>query len=155
MEFSLCCQVIGCHNDWMKYEYLALKRSCRLHIAGGGLFTILKLALLLAYMKLCLGSFSLATRVGKLARQLVTIQVVGIGREASSCVAFFAGYRAHEMCVLLKKPKLDYGCLADLFSALFFSTRYFAYCTFWYCLKQSECLSSGASFHINCRTSSV
>ncbi|XP_065450147.1 adenylate cyclase type 10-like [Chrysemys picta bellii] len=34
------------------------------------------------------------------------------------------GYRAHEMCVRLKKPKLDYLVLCMLFKALFLSTRY-------------------------------
>ncbi|XP_066480624.1 adenylate cyclase type 10 [Tiliqua scincoides] len=97
MEFSLCCQLIGCQNDWMKYEFLAIKRSSQLQIVGGGLLTIAKLALSLANMKLCLGNLPLAIQLG---------------------------YRAHELCVLLKKPKLDYSCLSHLFSALLLSNRF-------------------------------
>ncbi|XP_053102677.1 adenylate cyclase type 10 isoform X2 [Hemicordylus capensis] len=97
MEFSLCCQLMGCQHEWMKYELMAIKRSSQLRIVGGGLLTIAKLALSLAYMKLCLGNMALAIQLG---------------------------YRAHKLCVLLKKPKLDYIVLSDLFRALFLNTRF-------------------------------
>ncbi|XP_044295320.1 adenylate cyclase type 10 [Varanus komodoensis] len=97
MEFSLCCQLIGCQHEWMKYELMAIRRSSHLRVVGEGLLITAKLALSLGYMKLCLGNLPLAIQLG---------------------------YRAHELCEQLKKPKLDYIVLADLFTALFLSTRY-------------------------------
>ncbi|XP_061440500.1 adenylate cyclase type 10 isoform X2 [Rhineura floridana] len=97
MEFSLCCQLMGYQHEWMKYELMAIKRSTHLRVVGEELLITAKLALSLAYMKLCLGNLPLAVQLG---------------------------YRAHELCVQLKKPKLDYIVLNDLFSALFLSTRY-------------------------------
>ncbi|XP_062833884.1 adenylate cyclase type 10 isoform X2 [Anolis carolinensis] len=97
MEFSLCCQLLGYQHDWMKYELMAIRRSSFLRVVGEGLLIITKLASSLAYMKLCLGNLPLAIQLGS---------------------------RAHELCEQLKKPKLDYIVLLDLFSALFFSTRF-------------------------------
>ncbi|KAF7241423.1 Adenylate cyclase type 10, partial [Varanus komodoensis] len=97
MEFSLCCQLIGCQHEWMKYELMAIRRSSHLRVVGEGLLITAKLALSLGYMKLCLGNLPLAIQLG---------------------------YRAHELCEQLKKPKLDYIVLADLFTALFLSTRH-------------------------------
>ncbi|XP_065450290.1 adenylate cyclase type 10-like isoform X3 [Chrysemys picta bellii] len=96
-EFSLCCQMMGNQDKWMKYELMAIQRSSHLRVIGGGLLTTVKLAQSLAYMKLCLGNLPLSIQLG---------------------------YRAHEMCVRLKKPKLDYLVLCMLFKALFLSTRY-------------------------------
>uniref|UniRef100_A0A8C6VGG2 Guanylate cyclase domain-containing protein n=1 Tax=Naja naja TaxID=35670 RepID=A0A8C6VGG2_NAJNA len=64
MDFSLCYQMMGCQHEWMKYELMAIKRSSHLHIVGGGLLTIAKLASSLAYMKLCLGNMLLAIQLG-------------------------------------------------------------------------------------------
>ncbi|KAH0618203.1 hypothetical protein JD844_017209 [Phrynosoma platyrhinos] len=97
MEFSLCCQLMGYQHEWMKYELMAIQRSSHLRVVGEGIFIITKLALSLAYMKLCLGNLPLAIQLGS---------------------------RAHELCEQLKKPKLDCIVLLDLFSALFLSTRY-------------------------------
>ncbi|XP_026511379.1 adenylate cyclase type 10-like [Terrapene carolina triunguis] len=97
MEFSLCCQMMGYQDEWMKYELMAIQRSSHLQVIGGGLLTTVKLAQSLAYMKLCLGNLPLSIQLG---------------------------YRAHEMCVRLKKPKLDYLVLCMLFKALFLSIRY-------------------------------
>ncbi|XP_062989255.1 adenylate cyclase type 10 [Elgaria multicarinata webbii] len=97
MEFSLCCQLMGFQHEWMKYELMAIKRSSHLQVFGEGLLIISKLALSLASMKLCLGNLPLAIQLG---------------------------YRAHELCERLKKPKLNYIILSDLFTALFLSTRY-------------------------------
>nr|XP_060630310.1 adenylate cyclase type 10 [Anolis sagrei ordinatus] len=97
MEFSLCCQLLGYQHDWMKYELMAIRRSSHLRVVGEGLLIITKLASSLAYMKLCLGNLPLAIQLGS---------------------------RAHELCEQLKKPKLGYVVLLDLFSALYFSTRY-------------------------------
>ncbi|XP_025029972.1 adenylate cyclase type 10 [Python bivittatus] len=97
MDFSLCCQMMGCQHEWMKYELMAIKRSSHLQVVGEGLLTIAKLALSLAYMKICLGNMPLAIQLG---------------------------YRAHELCEQLKKPNLDCTVLHDLFKALFLSTRY-------------------------------
>ncbi|XP_063155965.1 adenylate cyclase type 10 [Candoia aspera] len=97
MDFSLCCQMMGCQHEWMKYELMAIERSSHLQIVGEGLLTIAKLALSLAYMKLCLGNMPLAIQLG---------------------------YRAHELCEQLKKPNLDSTVLYDLYKALFLSTRY-------------------------------
>ncbi|XP_053882125.1 adenylate cyclase type 10-like [Malaclemys terrapin pileata] len=96
-EFSLCCQMMGNQDEWMKYELMAIQRSSHLRVFGGGLLTIVKLVQSLAYMKLCLGNLPLSIQLG---------------------------YRAHEMCVRLKKPKLDYLVLCMLFKALFLSIRY-------------------------------
>ncbi|KAM9129108.1 adenylate cyclase type 10 [Pangshura tecta] len=96
-EFSLCCQMMGYQDEWMKYELMAIQRSSHLQVIGGGLLTTVKLAQSLAYMKLCLGNLPLSIQLG---------------------------YRAHEMCVRLKKPKLDYLVLCMLFKALFLSIRY-------------------------------
>ncbi|XP_053882123.1 adenylate cyclase type 10-like [Malaclemys terrapin pileata] len=96
-EFSLCCQMMGNEDKWMKYELMAIQRSSHLRVIGGGLLTTVKLAQSLASMKLCLGNLPLSIQLG---------------------------YRAHEMCVRLKKPKLDYLVLCMLFKALFLSTRY-------------------------------
>nr|XP_042702922.1 adenylate cyclase type 10-like [Chrysemys picta bellii] len=95
--FSLCCQMMGNQDEWMKYELMAIQRSSHLRVIGGGLLTTVKLAQSLAYMKLCLGNLPLSIQLG---------------------------YRAHEMCVCLKKPKLDYLVLCMLFKALFLSIRY-------------------------------
>ncbi|XP_042318263.1 adenylate cyclase type 10 [Sceloporus undulatus] len=97
MEFSLCCQLMGYQHEWMKYELMAIQRSSYLRVVGEGILIITKLALSLAYMKLCLGNLPLAIQLGS---------------------------RAHELCEQLKKPKLDCIVLLDLFSALFLSTRY-------------------------------
>ncbi|XP_077175485.1 adenylate cyclase type 10-like isoform X2 [Paroedura picta] len=97
MELSLCCQMIGRQQDWMKYEAMVIERSSHLGIVGGELVTIAKLVVSLAYMKLCLGNLPLAIQLG---------------------------YRGHQMCVQLKKFKLDYSTLAHLFSALFLSNRH-------------------------------
>ncbi|KAM7162914.1 adenylate cyclase type 10 [Macrochelys suwanniensis] len=96
-EFSLCCQMMGYQDEWMKYELMAIQRSSHLQVIGGGLLTTVKLAQSLAYMKLCLGNLPLSIQLG---------------------------YRAHDMCVHLKKPKLDYLVLCMLFKALFLSIRY-------------------------------
>ncbi|XP_067388626.1 adenylate cyclase type 10 [Emydura macquarii macquarii] len=96
-EFSLCCQMMGYQAEWMKYELMAIQRSSHLQVIGGGLLTTVKLAQSLAYMKLCLGNLPLSIQLG---------------------------YRAHEMCVYLKKPKLDYLVLCMLFKALFLSIRF-------------------------------
>ncbi|KAH1166356.1 hypothetical protein KIL84_015528 [Mauremys mutica] len=96
-EFSLCCQMMGYQDEWMKYELMAIQRSSHLQVIGGGLLTTVKLAQSLAYMKLCLGNLPLSIQLG---------------------------YRAHEMCVRLKKPKLDSLVLCMLFKALFLSIRY-------------------------------
>ncbi|XP_050818934.1 adenylate cyclase type 10 [Gopherus flavomarginatus] len=96
-EFSLCCQMMGYQDEWMKYELMAIQRSSHLQVIGGGLLTTVKLAQSLAYMKLCLGNLPLSIQLG---------------------------YRAHEMCVRLKKRKLDYLVLCMLFKALFLSIRY-------------------------------
>uniref|UniRef100_A0A8D2LEA2 Adenylate cyclase 10 n=1 Tax=Varanus komodoensis TaxID=61221 RepID=A0A8D2LEA2_VARKO len=77
MEFSLCCQLIGCQHEWMKYELMAIRRSSHLRVVGEGLLITAKLALSLGYMKLCLGNLPLAIQLG---------------------------YRAHELCEQLKKP---------------------------------------------------
>ncbi|XP_060089030.1 adenylate cyclase type 10-like [Heteronotia binoei] len=92
MEFSLCCQLIGCQQEWMKYEEMAIKRSSYLRIVGGELFIIAKVAASLAYMKLCLGNLLLASRLG---------------------------FRAHELCDRIHKSKLNCSVLFDLFNALF------------------------------------
>ncbi|XP_033006969.1 adenylate cyclase type 10 [Lacerta agilis] len=97
MEFSLCCQLMGYQQEWMKYELMAIQRSTHLRVVGEELLIIAKLATSLAYMKLCLGNLPLAVQLG---------------------------YRAHELCVQLKKPKLDCIVLNDLFNALFLMTRY-------------------------------
>ncbi|XP_065259432.1 LOW QUALITY PROTEIN: adenylate cyclase type 10-like [Emys orbicularis] len=97
MEFSLCCLMMGYQDEWMKYELMAIQRSSHLQVIGGGLLTTVKLAQSLAYMKLCLGNLPLSIQLG---------------------------YRAHEMCVRLKKPKLDYLVLCMLFKALFLSIRF-------------------------------
>ncbi|CAI5776518.1 adenylate cyclase type 10 [Podarcis lilfordi] len=97
MEFSLCCQLMGYQHEWMKYELMAIQRSAHLRVVGEELLIIAKLATSLAYMKLCLGNLPLAVQLG---------------------------YRAHELCVQLKKPKLDCIVLNDLFNALFLRTRY-------------------------------
>ncbi|XP_074859423.1 adenylate cyclase type 10 [Carettochelys insculpta] len=97
MEFSLCCQMMGYQDEWMKYELMAIQRSSHLQVMGGGLLTTVKLAQSLAYMKLCLGNLPLSIQLG---------------------------YRAHEMCVRMKKPKLDCLVLCMLFEALFLSIRY-------------------------------
>ncbi|XP_065450137.1 adenylate cyclase type 10-like [Chrysemys picta bellii] len=96
-EFSLCCQMMGNQDKWMKYELMAIQRSSHLRVIGGGLLTTVKLAQSLAYMKLCLGNLPLSIQLG---------------------------YRTHEMCVRLKKPKLDYLVLCMLFKAFFLSIRY-------------------------------
>uniref|UniRef100_A0A8C8R8H4 Adenylate cyclase 10 n=1 Tax=Pelusios castaneus TaxID=367368 RepID=A0A8C8R8H4_9SAUR len=96
-EFSLCCQMMGWQDEWMKYELMAIQRSSHLQVIGGGLLTTVKLAQSLAYMKLCLGNLPLSIQLG---------------------------YRAHEMCVYLKKPKMDYLVLCMLFKALFLSIRF-------------------------------
>ncbi|XP_039341045.1 adenylate cyclase type 10 isoform X3 [Mauremys reevesii] len=96
-ELSLCCQMMGYQDEWMKYELMAIQRSSHLQVIGGGLLTTVKLAQSLAYMKLCLGNLPLSIQLG---------------------------YRAHEMCVRLKKPKLDSLVLCMLFKALFLSIRY-------------------------------
>nr|XP_056717177.1 adenylate cyclase type 10-like [Euleptes europaea] len=97
MEFSLCCQLLGRQQEWMKYEAMVIDRSSHLGIVGGELATIAKLVVSLAYMKLCLGNLPLAIQLG---------------------------YRGHQMCVQMKKFKLDYSALANLFSALFLNVRY-------------------------------
>ncbi|KAG8132964.1 hypothetical protein E2320_010791, partial [Naja naja] len=97
MDFSLCYQMMGCQHEWMKYELMAIKRSSHLHIVGGGLLTIAKLASSLAYMKLCLGNMLLAIQLG---------------------------YRAHKLYEHLKRPNLDANVLHDIFKALYLSTRY-------------------------------
>ncbi|XP_048338489.1 adenylate cyclase type 10 [Sphaerodactylus townsendi] len=96
MEFSLCCQLIGWHQEWMKYEEMAIKRSSHLRIVGGELFILAKVAASLAYMKLCLGNLALACQLG---------------------------FRAHEICELTQKSKLNCSVLFDLFSALFLRAR--------------------------------
>ncbi|XP_054826105.1 adenylate cyclase type 10-like [Eublepharis macularius] len=97
MEFSLCCQAIGNQQEWRKYEEMVIKHSSHLGIVGTELFTVVKLASSLAYMKLCLGSLPLAIQLG---------------------------YRVHQMCVQTKKFKLNYNVLANLFKALFLNIRY-------------------------------
>lgn len=124
MEFSLCCQLMGYQQEWLKYELMALERSSHLQVVGEELLIIAKLALSLAYMKLCLGNLSLATELGKSAFQLPKEMALTITRGEISHIAFFVGFRAHGLCQQLKKPKLDYIVLFDLFSALFLGTRY-------------------------------
>uniref|UniRef100_A0A8C8R8M7 Adenylate cyclase 10 n=1 Tax=Pelusios castaneus TaxID=367368 RepID=A0A8C8R8M7_9SAUR len=104
-EFSLCCQMMGWQDEWMKYELMAIQRSSHLQVIGGGLLTTVKLAQSLAYMKLCLGNLPLSIQLGK-----------------SAFIIYC--YRAHEMCVYLKKPKMDYLVLCMLFKALFLSIRF-------------------------------
>ncbi|XP_015280253.1 PREDICTED: adenylate cyclase type 10-like [Gekko japonicus] len=100
MEFSLCCQLIGREQEWIKYESMVIDRSSHLGIVGGELVTIAKVVVSLTYMKLCLGNLTLAVML------------------------FFAGYRGHQICVMMRKFKLDYSALSDLFTALFLSMRY-------------------------------
>ncbi|XP_077188740.1 adenylate cyclase type 10-like isoform X2 [Paroedura picta] len=92
MEFSLCCQLIGCQQEWMKYEEMAIQRSSHLGIVGGELFIIAKVVASLAYMKLCLGSLLLASKLG---------------------------FRAHEICEQIRKSKLNCSVLFDLFNSFF------------------------------------
>uniref|UniRef100_A0ACB8G0E2 Uncharacterized protein n=1 Tax=Sphaerodactylus townsendi TaxID=933632 RepID=A0ACB8G0E2_9SAUR len=81
----------------MEYEAMVIERSSRLGIVGGELVTVAKLAVSLAYMKLCSGNLPLAVQLG---------------------------YRGHQMCVQMKKFKLDYSALSNLFNALFLSIRF-------------------------------
>ncbi|XP_054836317.1 adenylate cyclase type 10-like [Eublepharis macularius] len=97
MEFSLCCQLIGCQQEWMKYEEMAIKRSLHLGVVGRELFILAKVVASLAYMKLCLGNLLLASKLS---------------------------YRAHEICEQTKKSKLNCSILFNLFTALFLSARY-------------------------------
>ncbi|KYO24354.1 adenylate cyclase type 10 isoform C [Alligator mississippiensis] len=96
IEYALCCQTIGCQDDWMKYELMAIQRSSHLKLVGGGLLTTIKLAQSLAYIKHCLGNLPLSIELG---------------------------YRAHEICLHLKKPNQDYMILSVLFQSLFLSMR--------------------------------
>ncbi|KAL8183583.1 UNVERIFIED_CONTAM: hypothetical protein K2H54_046402, partial [Gekko kuhli] len=91
------CQLIGREQEWMKYESMVIDRSSHLGIVGGELVTIAKVVVSLTYMKLCLGNLYLAIQLG---------------------------YRGHQMCVMMRKFKLDYNVLSDLFSALFLTMRY-------------------------------
>ncbi|KAL8178122.1 UNVERIFIED_CONTAM: hypothetical protein K2H54_030313 [Gekko kuhli] len=92
MEFSQCCQLIGCQQEWMKYEEMAIKRSSYLRIVGRELFIIAKVVASLAYMKLCLGNLYLASELG---------------------------FRAYEICEQIRKSKLSCSVLFDLFTAFF------------------------------------
>ncbi|XP_019386392.1 PREDICTED: adenylate cyclase type 10 [Crocodylus porosus] len=96
IEYALCCQTIGCQDDWMKYELMAIQRSSHLKLVGGGLLTTIKLAQSLAYIKHCLGSLPFSIELG---------------------------YRAHEICLHLKKHNQDYMILSVLFQSLFLSMR--------------------------------
>uniref|UniRef100_A0ABM5GDD3 Adenylate cyclase type 10 n=1 Tax=Pogona vitticeps TaxID=103695 RepID=A0ABM5GDD3_9SAUR len=97
MEFSLCCQLMGYQQEWLKYGLMAIERSLHLQVDGERLLIIAKLAQSLAYTKLCLGNLPLAIQMG---------------------------FRAHDLCEQLKKSKLDCIVLLDLFTALFLSARY-------------------------------
>nr|XP_056700692.1 adenylate cyclase type 10-like [Euleptes europaea] len=96
MEFSLCCQLIGYQQEWMKYEEMAIKRSSYLRVVGGELSILAKVAASLAYVKLCLGNLALASQLG---------------------------FRVHEICELIQESKLNCSILFDLFSALFLRGR--------------------------------
>ena len=71
MEFSLCCQLMGYQQEWLKYGLMAIERSLHLQVDGERLLIIAKLAQSLAYTKLCLGNLPLAIQMGKSVLQLL------------------------------------------------------------------------------------
>uniref|UniRef100_A0A452IIZ4 Guanylate cyclase domain-containing protein n=1 Tax=Gopherus agassizii TaxID=38772 RepID=A0A452IIZ4_9SAUR len=80
-EFSLCCQMMGYQDEWMKYELMAIQRSSHLQVVGGGLLTTVKLAQSLAYMKLCLGNLPLSIQLGKSTFIIYCEEKVSVLRE--------------------------------------------------------------------------
>uniref|UniRef100_A0A7M4EB99 Adenylate cyclase 10 n=1 Tax=Crocodylus porosus TaxID=8502 RepID=A0A7M4EB99_CROPO len=78
IEYALCCQTIGCQDDWMKYELMAIQRSSHLKLVGGGLLTTIKLAQSLAYIKHCLGSLPFSIELGKHKEEIALLILLGL-----------------------------------------------------------------------------
>ncbi|XP_062457243.1 adenylate cyclase type 10-like [Rhea pennata] len=97
LEYALCCQNLGCREEWLQYGRAAVQLSAEVQLFGGGVLNTASFAQALSHLTLSLGNLPLSVDVG---------------------------YRAERLCMELQKPDLGYVVLRTLFTALFLQMRY-------------------------------
>ncbi|XP_067173300.1 LOW QUALITY PROTEIN: adenylate cyclase type 10-like [Apteryx mantelli] len=97
LEYALCCQNLGCREEWLQYGRTAMQLSADVQLFGGGVLNTASFAQALSHLTLSLGNLPLSIDVG---------------------------YCAERLCMQLQKPDLDYVVLRTLFTALFLQMRY-------------------------------
>ncbi|XP_062457159.1 adenylate cyclase type 10-like [Rhea pennata] len=97
LEYALCCQNLGCREEWLQYGRAAMQLSAEVQLFGGGVLNMASFAQALSHLTLSLGNLPLSVDVG---------------------------YRAERLCMELQKPDLGYVVLRTLFTALFLQMRY-------------------------------
>ncbi|XP_062457160.1 adenylate cyclase type 10-like [Rhea pennata] len=97
LEYALCCQNLGCREEWLQYGRAAVQLSAEVQLFGGGVLNTASFAQALSHLTLSLGNLPLSVDVG---------------------------YRAERLCMELQKPDLGYMVLRTLFTALFLQMRY-------------------------------
>ncbi|XP_062457205.1 adenylate cyclase type 10-like [Rhea pennata] len=97
LEYALCCQNLGCREEWLQYGRAAVQLSAEVQLFGGGVLNTASFAQALSHLTLSLGNLPLSVDVG---------------------------YRAERLCMELQKPDLGCVVLRTLFTALFLQMRY-------------------------------
>ncbi|XP_062457146.1 adenylate cyclase type 10-like [Rhea pennata] len=97
LEYALCCQNLGCREEWLQYGRAAMQLSTEVQLFGGGVLNTASFAQALSHLTLSLGNLPLSVDVG---------------------------YRAERLCMELQKPDLGCVVLRTLFTALFLQMRY-------------------------------
>ncbi|XP_062457173.1 adenylate cyclase type 10-like [Rhea pennata] len=97
LEYALCCQNLGCREEWLQYGRAAMQLRAEVQLFGGGVLNTASFAQALSHLTLSLGNLLLSVDVG---------------------------YRAERLCMELQKPDLGCVVLRTLFTALFLQMRY-------------------------------
>ncbi|XP_062457208.1 adenylate cyclase type 10-like [Rhea pennata] len=97
LEYALCCQNLGCREEWLQYGRAAVQLSAEVQLFGGGVLNTASFAQALSHLTLSLGNLPLSVDVG---------------------------YRAERLCMELQKPDLGCVVLRTFFTALFLQMRY-------------------------------
>ncbi|XP_062457255.1 adenylate cyclase type 10-like [Rhea pennata] len=75
LEYALCCQNLGCREEWLQYGRAAMQLSAEVQLFGGGVLNTASFAQALSHLTLSLGNLPLSVDVDEVITVLERVEV--------------------------------------------------------------------------------